>query len=70
MTYTLIALFILTGDVYIEQDNLSLQGCAGQAAIARQDYLAVLPKLNPKVGDIRYICLPSHDARAVTRRDK
>lgn len=57
MTYTLIALFLLTGDAYIERGGLTLQACAGHAALARQQYLAVLPKLTPLIGEVQYLCV-------------
>lgn len=65
MTYTLVALFLLTGGIYIERDGLSLQSCAGHAAMARQQYLAVLPQLNEKIGEVRWQCLPE---RSLARR--
>jgi hypothetical protein len=57
MAYSLIAFFLLTGDSYVEQQGLSLQSCAGQAAMARQAYLAVLPKLNSRIGEVRFLCV-------------
>jgi len=65
MTYTLLALFLLTGDTYVERDGLSLQSCAGHAAMARQEFLAVLPKLNKKIGEVRWHCVPE---KTLTKR--
>jgi hypothetical protein len=68
MSYTLIALFVLTGDAYIEREGLDVYTCPGRLALARRDYLEVKDKLHPGVGEIRFLCLPEHDARAVTRK--
>lgn len=56
MTYTLVALFLLTGNAYIERTGLSLQACAGHAAVARQDILPVQEEIERAVGEIRYLC--------------
>lgn len=58
MTYALLALFVLTGETFVERQGLTLEGCAGQAALARQQYLAVLPKLDPRIGEVRFLCVP------------
>ena len=65
MSYTLVALFLLTGDVYVERSGLTLQGCAGHAAMVRQEMLAVLPKLNKRIGEVQYRCVPE---RLLVRR--
>lgn len=65
MTYTLVAYFLLTGGVYVERDALNLQACAGQAAIIRQQFLGSLPKLNRRIGEVRYLCIPE---RSIARR--
>lgn len=70
MTYTLLALFMLTGDAYVERQGLSLQGCAGHAAMARQEFLAVLPKLNKRVGEVRWQCVPERSLRRVERDER
>ena len=59
MLYTLVAAFIDHGTVYVSQRHLSLQHCAGRAAMARTEYLASFPKLG-KIGDVRYYCLPEN----------
>lgn len=64
MTYTLVAFFLLTGDAYIEREGLSLQSCAGQAAMSRQQFMNALPKLNGRIGEVRYLCVPDRHAIA------
>jgi len=59
-TYTLVAFFLLTGHSYVERDGLTLQGCAGHAAMARQDMLPVQAELENRVGEIRYLCMPEY----------
>jgi hypothetical protein len=59
-TYTLITLFVVTGHSYVEREGLSLQGCAGHAAMARQEMLDVQERLEGLVGEIRYLCLPEY----------
>ena len=54
MSYTLVAIFLATGQAYVERHGLSLQGCAGQAAMARQR----AAELQPIIGDVRFICIP------------
>lgn len=53
MTYTLVALFVLTGKYYVEMSGLTLHQCAGHAAIIKQK----TRELEPLVGEVRYICL-------------
>ena len=66
-TYTLITLFVLTGHSYVEREGLSLQGCAGHAAMERQALLPVQEELENRVGEIRYLCLPEYSlARQAT----
>lgn len=57
-TFSLIVVFTLTGMTYVEREGLTLQGCAGRAAMARQEMLSVLPKLNSRIGEVRYLCIP------------
>jgi hypothetical protein len=46
---------------------LSLQGCAGLAAMERQALLPVQEELENRVGEIRYLCLPEYSiARRAT----
>lgn len=66
--YTLIVIFLLTGHAYVEREGLNLHSCAGQLALARRAYLEVQAKLNPKVGEIRFLCLPEEEARARVRK--
>ena len=54
VTYTLLALFVLTGDMYPERTGLSLMQCAGHAAMTRQ----MTQELYGAVGEVRYICVP------------
>jgi hypothetical protein len=54
MTYTLVAVFMLTGQAYVERDGLSLQSCAGHAAMARQK----AEEIASSIGPVRYMCLP------------
>lgn len=58
ITYTLVALFVSSGQVYVEDRHLSLQACAGRAAMARQQYLSVLPLLDEKIGPVEWRCVP------------
>jgi hypothetical protein len=52
MTYTLLAIFLLTGDAHIERQGLSLQSCAGRAAMARQE----AAPLFQYIGEVQYEC--------------
>lgn len=54
MTYALIALFVSTGDMYIERSGLTLHQCAGHAAMTRQK----TQELYQYIGEVRYICSP------------
>jgi hypothetical protein len=54
MRYALIAFFLSTGDHYTERSNLSLQQCAGHAAMARTQ----AAELYDYIGEVRYLCLP------------
>lgn len=54
MTYTLFVIFLLSGDAYVERTGLSLQACAGQAAMARQ---AIPPELTKSIGDVQFRCV-------------
>lgn len=59
MTYILVTIFLATGQVYIEQRNLSLPACAGRLAMLRTTTSEVVEKLEPRIGKVRYLCLPS-----------
>jgi hypothetical protein len=52
MTYMLVAFFVATGQHYVEMRGLSLQGCAGRAAMRRQE----TEELFHLIGEVRYIC--------------
>lgn len=54
MTYVLVAVFVLTGQAYVERRGLSLQECAGRAAMLRQETEHIFEH----VGDFRYLCVP------------
>lgn len=56
-TYVLLAMFMVSGESYVEARDLSLQGCAGRAAIERARYLA--DGLDKLVGEVRWYCAPS-----------
>lgn len=58
MLYTLVVAFIAKGTFYVEQRHLTLQHCAGQAALARIEYMKAMPMLNEKIGEVRYYCWP------------
>lgn len=58
MTYTLVVIFLLTGNVAIERENLSLHACIGQAAMAKKQFLEVQEQLQPRIGDVRFFCMP------------
>lgn len=51
--YYLVAIIVATGDVYIERDNLTLQQCAGLAAMIRQETKGV----EGYIGEVKYQCL-------------
>jgi hypothetical protein len=52
--YLLVAVFTLTGQTYVERSGLSLQECAGRAAMLRQETEHIFEH----VGDFRYLCIP------------
>jgi hypothetical protein len=54
MTYTLLAIFLATGQAYPERTGLSLQACAGRAAMARQEATVLFPSIGP----VEYRCAP------------
>ena len=58
MTYILVAIFLATGQSWVEDRHLTLQHCAGRAAMARQEYMEVLPKLSEKIGPVQWRCVP------------
>lgn len=58
MTYALVSIFLLTGDIYLERSGLTLQQCAGQAAKLRRETEAVAGKIKAAKGEVRYYCLP------------
>jgi hypothetical protein len=63
MTYTLIAIFLATGQTYIERPGLSLHTCAARAAMARQEASEVFQF----VGEVKYHCVPERSlARSET----
>lgn len=63
MTYTLLAIFLATGQVYPERTGLNLQACAGRAAMARQE----AEPLFQFIGPVEYRCEPERSlARIVT----
>jgi uncharacterized membrane protein len=53
-TYTLIAFFVALNQSYPERTNLSLQQCAGHAAMARP----LAAELYQYIGEVRYLCVP------------
>jgi hypothetical protein len=54
ITYILVAVFMQTGQSYIERDGYTLHQCAAEAAMARTDAKALLDR----VGEIRFLCIP------------
>lgn len=63
MKYALVALFLATGESYVERGGLGLQACAGHAAMTRMETADVYQF----VGEVRYLCLPEWSlARTVT----
>ncbi len=54
LSYMLVAVFVVTGDSYIERDRLSLQSCAAHAAMAR----ANAEQLFDRIGVMRFLCIP------------
>jgi hypothetical protein len=62
-TYTLLAVFLLSGEAYPERTGLSLMQCAGHAAMTRTE----TAHLYPYVGEVRYLCVPERSlARSST----
>lgn len=61
MTYTLIAIFLASGQVYTERTGLSLQSCAGRAAMARTEAI----DLFEVVGEVQYRCTPERSLNRV-----
>lgn len=57
MTYALVVFFTLTGQQYIERQHLTLQECAGHAALGRQQILPVQDEIEALVGEVRYLCV-------------
>jgi hypothetical protein len=53
-TYTLLAVFLATGDSYPERTGLSLMQCAGHAAMTRSQ----TAELYQHVGEVRCLCVP------------
>lgn len=60
MTYTLVAIFLATNASYVERTGLSLQACAGLAAMVRQQ---ILPDLEKKIGKVQMRCVPEAKKR-------
>jgi hypothetical protein len=54
MTFTLLAVFLALGQSYPERTGLSLQQCAGHAAMARTQ----ARELYTFIGEVRYLCVP------------
>ena len=54
MRYSLVAFFLTTSDFYVERTDLSLQQCAGHAAMIR----AQTVELYQYIGEVRYLCIP------------
>jgi hypothetical protein len=52
MTYMLVAFFVATGQQYVELRGLSLQECAGRAAMRRWQ----TEELFPVIGEVQYYC--------------
>jgi len=58
MTYALVALFLLTGQTYVEQRGLTLATCAGRLALLRTATLSDLVVMEPRIGKVQYRCVP------------
>ena len=57
MTYALIAVFLASGQVYVERGGLQLQECAGRAAMARLGFDAVSEDLTSRIGPVKFMCV-------------
>lgn len=57
--YSLVAVFLLSGDSYVERRHLSLHQCAGQAAMVRQQTSG----MEDQIGEVRYLCVPEKPVR-------
>jgi hypothetical protein len=54
-TYTLLFVLMLSSRVYVEDTGLTLQNCAGRAAMLRSEFLN--SGLMTRIGDVRYFCV-------------
>lgn len=53
VTYALVILFLVNGESYVERRGLTLQECAGRAAMIRLQ----TEGLQRFIGEIRYYCI-------------
>ena len=58
MTYSLVAIFLLTGKSYVERRHMPLATCAGRLAMLRSEMMRDMAKLEPRIGKIQIKCLP------------
>lgn len=58
MKYVLLAIFTLTGDEYVQHRDLTLQHCAGRAAMERMAFEQVLKETGGRIEDMRFECRP------------
>lgn len=65
MKYAIIAIFLMTGKAYMEVDGINLHHCPGKIAMIRMNTKEVEERIKPTKGEIRYKCLPEHEARLI-----
>ena len=59
MTYTLLFVLMLSNKVYVEETGLSIQTCAGRAAMMRIEVQQ--SGLQNRIGEVRYFCIPEQE---------
>ena len=59
MTYTLLFVLMLSNKVYVEETGLSIQTCAGRAAMYRIEVQQ--SGLTKRIGEVRYFCIPEQE---------
>ncbi len=67
MSYSLVVVLLMTGQMYVERSGLSLNTCADYAAMARQEFLKDEKKLTERIGEVRFFCKPEPMTPASTK---
>lgn len=58
MLYALVLILVDRGTLHVEQRHMSLQSCAGRAAMLRIEMEPVMDKLTKSIGRFEYRCMP------------